>query len=327
MKKRVFITGIGCILGEEMKDNGKYYEIKEDQYEEIISQYKLNSSADRFSRYCIAATKLALRDAELMDECISEDCSMVFGTAYGPLSSIHRFDTVSVEKGALFVNPSQFPNTVLNSPACRTGIQFNISGPVYTLCNGITSSLDAIGLGYCQVKNGITSFVIAGGGDEVSELQLEVHRSQRTMIEGCGFVLLESKRCKSKRSNALEILGYDNFSFYIENIEQMCSEMSHRIEKLVKEAGDSQYSSANLSIYSSLCDESVMEISKGTRERLDFKITNKEISKDFIGAGGVVQVFDIMKEDDYRDNEENLHILLNIDESKATILLLSKCIK
>ncbi|WP_432409019.1 beta-ketoacyl synthase N-terminal-like domain-containing protein [Wukongibacter sp. M2B1] len=321
MKKRVFVTGVGCIIGEKKECDGKYYAIEESQYKDIISHIKINN-VDRISRQCIAATQLMLNNMDNAQEQISDRCGIFFGTAYGPLDSIHKFDTVSVEKGALFVNPSQFPNTVLNSPACRMGIQFDIAGPVYTLSNGITSSLDAIGLGYCQVRNDISSFVIAGGGDEVSDIQLKASKSEKTIVEGCGFVALESDKDASKEGKVLEIIGYDTFSIHIEDIKQISYELSSRIRKLAKEANLDKEFWSNLSIYSSLCKEATKKISQEIKKSLDHRAISKVVSEDYIGAGGVIQVFEIMKYDRYRYDEEDLYIILNIDESKATMLLL-----
>ncbi|SCY70298.1 beta-ketoacyl synthase N-terminal-like domain-containing protein [Alkaliphilus peptidifermentans] len=322
MNKRVFITGIGCVLGNRFQEDGKYYSIAEGQYEDIIARRRLNA-LDRISKQCIAAAELAFMDANLKEERIPEDCGIFFGTAFGPISSIHKFDTVSVEKGALFVNPSHFPNTVLNSPACRTGIEFAIAGPVYTICNGITSTLDALGLGYCHVKNNITSLVIAGGVDEVSELQLKTYDSHNTIVEGCGFAVLESEEYMEDKNNVYEILGYDTFSVLKEDTHQICRELSDRIGELVKSL-DLQSDVIFFSIYSCLASETVEKILEEIKQYFNNPIKYKLVTEDFIGAGGIVQLFDLMKNS---ENTRGLNILLNMDEGKATMLLLSKYIK
>lgn len=322
MKRRVFIIGIDCIIGRKKADGSEYYAIQEMQYEDAISHRKL-SGADRISKLCIAEAQAALEASGLTDGWAAEECGLVLGTAYGSLDSIHKFDTISVEKGALFVNPVQFPNTVLNSPACQTGIQFGIGGPVYTLCNGIMSSLDAIGLAYCQIRSGMFPMALAGGVDEASEIHLKIHRTDRLLTEACGFAVLVGNQCQCQQKDVFEVSGYYTWCIATENIENASKELIGTIISQLQHTEKIQYSSIKISIYSPLSNKTVMEILKDTKEYFGAKLIIDIVPEDFAGVGGMVQIYDLIKELNCSGTEE-LNILLNMDNSKATLLFLSK---
>src|SRR3972149_3173440 len=66
------------------------------------------------------------------------------GTTFGSLHSISQFDRSGLIEGPRFVNPSHFPNTVINSPASHVSIRFKIKGFNTTISTGFCASLDAI---------------------------------------------------------------------------------------------------------------------------------------------------------------------------------------
>ena len=100
-------------------------------------------STDKIGNMCITAI------GELFSKVSAEkDVPLFFGSAYSSLNSLHEFNTVYETKGALSVNPSLFPNTVLNSPSCRAGIVHKITSPIYNISNGIHSGIDALRLAF-----------------------------------------------------------------------------------------------------------------------------------------------------------------------------------
>src|SRR3990172_13382936 len=84
---------------------------------------------DRSTRLICSAAKLALDDCRLeITEHNTHTMGVSIGTTFGSLHSISQFDRVGLIEGPRSVNPSHFPNTVINSPASQVSIRFKIKG-------------------------------------------------------------------------------------------------------------------------------------------------------------------------------------------------------
>ncbi|MBT3353487.1 MAG: hypothetical protein HN402_01065, partial [Candidatus Scalindua sp.] len=100
---------------------------------------------DRTSLLVSSAAKLAMVDASITPETYDADeLGIVIGSTYGSIDSISSFDLEGLQEGPTFVNPMDFPNTVLNAPASRVSIFCNATGLNSTISTGTASGLDAI---------------------------------------------------------------------------------------------------------------------------------------------------------------------------------------
>lgn len=100
---------------------------------------------DRTSLLLASSTKLALEDAGYLKTTHNgSDLGIVIGSTFGSISSIIAFDSESVKEGPSYVNPMDFPNTVLNAPASRASIMYQIRGINATVSTGETSGVDAM---------------------------------------------------------------------------------------------------------------------------------------------------------------------------------------
>jgi 3-oxoacyl-[acyl-carrier-protein] synthase II len=98
-----------------------------------------------------SAAKLAIDDSRLtINEENTHFTGVSIGTTFGSLHSISQFDRSGLIEGPRAVNPSRFPNTVINSPASQVSIRFKIKGFNTTLSTGFCASLDAIS--YAQIS-------------------------------------------------------------------------------------------------------------------------------------------------------------------------------
>ncbi len=119
---------------------------------------------DRTSLLVSSAAKLVMADAAITHEIYSEDeLGIVIGSTYGSIGSISSFDLEGLEEGPTFVNPMDFPNTVLNAPASRVSIFCNATGLNSTISTGTASGLDAIIYASDFLKLGRGKAVLAGG--------------------------------------------------------------------------------------------------------------------------------------------------------------------
>ena len=125
---------------------------------------------DRSTRLIISAAKLALDDSRLeITDDNTHSVGVSIGTTFGSLHSIFQFDRDGLIDGPRLVNPSHFPNTVINSPASRLSIRFRIKGFNTTISNGFCSGLDAVSYAADFIRLGRAEVVLAGGVEELCE--------------------------------------------------------------------------------------------------------------------------------------------------------------
>ncbi|MDD5259265.1 MAG: beta-ketoacyl-[acyl-carrier-protein] synthase family protein [bacterium] len=192
-KKRVVITGIGVIspigIGKDayweslnrgkqgfknitLFDTGNFTtkiggEITEFAAENFIGSKGL-VDLDRATRLLLSATKLALDDSQLDITGINDPVTGIsVGTTFGSLHSLSVFDRQSIEEGPNFVNPSRFPNLVINSPASRNAIRYAVKGPNATVSTGFCSGLDAIDYAVNTINSGRARRMIVGAVEEM----------------------------------------------------------------------------------------------------------------------------------------------------------------
>ncbi len=190
---------------------------------------------DRSTRLICSAAKLALDDARLS---ITEDntgsVGVSIGTTFGSLHSISQFDRSGLIEGPRFVNPSHFPNTVINSPASHVSIRFKIKGFNTTISTGFCASLDAISYAADFIKLNRADVVLAGGVEELCEetflgfhtlgclsgmngsdpvsCPFDAKRNGVILSEGAAILVLESEEHARARGAEIlaEVLGYGN---------------------------------------------------------------------------------------------------------------------
>src|SRR4030065_110491 len=125
---------------------------------------------DRSTRLLSSAAKLAIDDAKLQitDE-NTNSIGVSIGTTFGSLHSISQFDREGLIEGPRFVNPSHFPNTVINSPTSQVSIRFKIKGFNTTISTGFCASLDAVSYAADFIRLNRADVVLAGGVEELCE--------------------------------------------------------------------------------------------------------------------------------------------------------------
>jgi 3-oxoacyl-[acyl-carrier-protein] synthase II len=125
---------------------------------------------DRSTRLVCSAAKLAIDDSRLnITEANTHSMGVSIGTTFGSLHSISQFDRSGLIDGPRFVNPSHFPNTVINSPASQVSIRYKIKGFNTTISTGFCASLDAVSYAADFIRLGRANIVLAGGVEELCE--------------------------------------------------------------------------------------------------------------------------------------------------------------
>jgi 3-oxoacyl-[acyl-carrier-protein] synthase II len=254
MDDRICITGIGVIspvgIGKEeflfslKKGRSGLEEIKEfDTHfsrsqkggvvrsfhpKDFIAAGKIRR-LDRASQFAIAASKLALADAQFsVTQENGTRVGVVLGSGFCGLSSSEEFHRGQVLKGFLDLNPMLFPNTVPNAPSSYVSIELGIQGVNSTLVQSFCTAEAAVIFACDQLKKRRADLVLTGGVDELSEFLFrgfsELHllatdsgqgetscpydkrRNGLVLGEGAGLLVLE--REEHARSRGARIYGY-----------------------------------------------------------------------------------------------------------------------
>jgi len=125
---------------------------------------------DRSTRLICSAAKLAIDDAGLaINDENTHSMGVSVGATFGSLHSISQFDREGLIEGPRYVNPSFFPNTVLNSPASQVSIRFKIKGFNSTISTGFCASIDALIYAVNFIKLNRAETILAGGVEEMCE--------------------------------------------------------------------------------------------------------------------------------------------------------------
>ena len=164
-KDRIFVTGIGRLLGEPR------CEIEPDDYKELGIKMAFWRKLDRFSQLQLISGMRALTDADITitDE-NSADIGIIIGTADGPMTEIVNFQKNVIENGTANGSAFSFPNTVYNAAGGYFSIFAGIKGYNATNANGIQAGLQSLCYAADVIRNGDEKIMVASGTDENTDV-------------------------------------------------------------------------------------------------------------------------------------------------------------
>lgn len=155
---------------------------------------------DRSTRFLIAATQLALEDANIViNEDNTQKIGLVAGSTFGSLHSIFQFDREGLTEGPKYVNPSFFPNTVINSPASQAAIKFKIKGFNTTVSTGLCASFDAFIYACDFIRLNRADTVLVAGVEELCE-ELFTGLYQCGLLSGTDGTIIRSSPFDKNRN-------------------------------------------------------------------------------------------------------------------------------
>ncbi|WP_200905805.1 beta-ketoacyl-ACP synthase II [Caloranaerobacter sp. TR13] len=189
MMKRVVITGIGIIspigIGIEefwssIKEgkNGVDYitrfdtegystkiaaEVKDFKPEDYMDK-KESKRMDRFTQFAVAASKLAVEDAQLnLDSINKERFGVIIGSGVGGLATLEEQHEKLLKKGPKRISPFFIPMMISNMAAGQIAILLGAKGPNETVVSACASSTNAIGDSFKIIERGDADVIITGG--------------------------------------------------------------------------------------------------------------------------------------------------------------------
>lgn len=134
---------------------------------------KGHRSYDRLTKFLIAAAQAALADAGLrIDGELTlepDTIGVCSATAYGSLDAITELNRVAELEDPRYINPTRFPNTVINAAAGYVSIWLDLRGPNTTIVAGNCGALDAMLTAATHLELGRGRAFLVGGGEVISE--------------------------------------------------------------------------------------------------------------------------------------------------------------
>jgi len=191
MRKRVAVTGLGCVTPFGIGRRALFDALlagkpavslissfdTSDFKTKIASEIKNFDSdpyfpksetrrMDRFTQFASVAAKDALLDAKLdLDHLDKNRAGIVLGTGFGGISTTLEQHKILLERGAKRVSPMCVPMMIPNMAAGILAILFGLRGPNETICTACASSSHAIAAAFRMISSGKADLMICGGSE------------------------------------------------------------------------------------------------------------------------------------------------------------------
>ena len=192
MKRRVVVTGIGCVtpVGNDVVTtwsailDGKSGAAPITKFDASAwpvrfacelkgfdplgcMDRKEAKRADPYTQYAMAAAVQAMNDAGLSDGkgCTPEDTGVIIGSGIGGLSSFEEEHDVYRERGQSKISPFFIPKFIADIAAGIVSMRFQAKGPNYATVSACATSAHAIGDATRTIQYGDADVIIAGGSE------------------------------------------------------------------------------------------------------------------------------------------------------------------
>jgi len=169
---------------------------------------------DRTSRLAMISAMVAAKSAKLDLSAVGDTSGVVLSSAFGSYASQLNFNMTALEKGFVGVNPAQFPNTVMNSPAGQVSIRLGITGLNTTISTGNTGVLDAMAYGADMIRAGRVEAVLAGGVEAPCETLARLFHhidwlgDDCLLAEGASFFVMEPQaKARERGAESLALVN------------------------------------------------------------------------------------------------------------------------
>ncbi|MCC6240570.1 MAG: beta-ketoacyl-ACP synthase II [Phycisphaerales bacterium] len=192
MKRRVVITGLGCVtsLGESADelftnllagksgikmitrwDAGKYpVRFGGECTNFDVTRFGVDSREakrmDRFGQFGLAASVTAVRDSGLDFQ--KEDpfrCGVIIGSGIGGIETLEEQNRVLIERGVSRVSPITVPRLMVNAASGNVSIMFGINGPNTAVATACATGANAVGDAARYIQHDQADIMIAGGAE------------------------------------------------------------------------------------------------------------------------------------------------------------------
>lgn len=260
MKRRVVITGVGVISSLGMDKKTFWESVKKGiSGIDYISRFDTSEMAtriaaevndfnpedymdkkearrmDRYTQFAVAASKMAVEDANLdIEKLDKEKFGVIIGSGVGGLQTLEDQHNVLLTKGPGRISPFFIPMMVANLAAGQVSIALGAKGVNETIVTACASATNAIGDAFKIIQRGDADIIISGGTEapitplavagfcamkamstrnddpKKASRPFDAERDGFIMGEGAGILILEELEHAQKRNANIiaEIVGY-----------------------------------------------------------------------------------------------------------------------
>ncbi|MDL1957994.1 MAG: beta-ketoacyl-ACP synthase II [Deltaproteobacteria bacterium] len=183
-------SGIGPVTRFDAKDYPSQIagEVKGFEPVDFMSE-KLAKRIDPFVRLGLAATRMAIEDADLkIPEDEASRAGVITGCGLGGLGSIEYFRDVLVNKGPRRVSPFFIPMAIPNMASGQISIMCGAKGPNTVVCTACAAGSHAIGDAFKTIQREAADVMICGGNESVI-----------TQLAFAGFANMKALSTRNKR--------------------------------------------------------------------------------------------------------------------------------
>ena len=159
-------SGVGPITRFDTSDYKVHIaaEVKDFDAEDFIDKRQVRR-LDLFSRYAVAAAKLAAADAEFDPRPEADRVGAVVGSGVGGLQTLHTEIDKLLTKGPDRVNPLLVPMMIPNMGAAHVSLELGTKGPLSATVTACAAGSDAIGYAARIIRHGDAEAMFAGGSE------------------------------------------------------------------------------------------------------------------------------------------------------------------
>ncbi|MDL5199764.1 beta-ketoacyl synthase N-terminal-like domain-containing protein [Streptomyces sp. ALI-76-A] len=165
---------------------------------------------DRASRLALRAAEFALHDAGLTDadDTFTGSTAVVVSTNLGNADSVCEATDTIARAGVMGLSPLGLPQTSSNVIAGWVAIRYRLRGPNLTVCNGVTSGLDALAWARNLIVAGRADAAVVVGVEPANDVVTKVLGEQST--DAAVAVVLEPADAAASRGarSRATITGY-----------------------------------------------------------------------------------------------------------------------
>ncbi|MGM9946540.1 beta-ketoacyl-ACP synthase II [Floccifex sp.] len=211
MKRRVVVTGMGCVspIGntvEEVWDSiekGKCgidfiscfdttdykvklaAEVKNLDMEQYFSKRDLKFN-DRFTQFARIASKQAIDDSQLnLEEVDLDRMGVLIASGIGGIDTIETCQKALDQRGPSRVSPYFIPMALINLASGSVAIDTGARGICYSVVTACAASNNAIGEAFHQIRDGYQDIMITGGSEaSITPLAIAGFQSMRALHTG-----------------------------------------------------------------------------------------------------------------------------------------------
>ena len=141
---------------------------------------------DPFSQYALASAGMAIKDADIKTDSLSDEergrIGVIFGSGIGGIQTFYNQSVINDKEGPTRISPFFIPMMIPDMASGYISIQYGFRGPNYCIVSACATANNNMIDGYFLIKNGMSDIIVTGGSEaSVTELSIGGFNSARAL--------------------------------------------------------------------------------------------------------------------------------------------------